>query len=357
MTREQMDQMVAAARAKAEKNSTIYKLKNMLQHSGSNTSNPAANPTAQASNIVSSNTAQRQPMAQPVSQSATQNMANDRPNSGFQTAQVQTQPQMPQTASPTVADAGVGDQAFSNMTKNMMPLTPEQIKTLRYLFDQTKRAASATPGAPPKPISSSLYVNLSPGATPPVVRMAQGFISTLVFLDATGQPWPIKAIDLGDPQNFNANIAGSTLMVQATSEYKPANLAVMLKGLSTPVMITLMPGQQVIDYRADFHIPKAGPNAQATGSTLPGTEAPELLGVLNGIPPQGAENLQVDGGDASLWSLIGHYYLRTRLTVLSPSWSATMTSADGMHAYEMQETPVILATDHGHTVKLTIRGL
>jgi len=79
----------------------------------------------------------------------------------------------------------------------------------------------------------------------------------LFFLVATGAPWPVKAYDLGDPSSYNIQWEkqGSTMMLQAITEYKSGNLAVVLEGLNTPVMLTLMPGQRAVDYRVCIQVP------------------------------------------------------------------------------------------------------
>ncbi len=261
---------------------------------------------------------------------------------------------------PTVPNVMAADQAFSNMTRSLLPLSPDQIRMLHYLFDQSRKSAAEAPQLPPKPTSSSVVVNLSPGATPPVIRLAAGFVTSLVFLDSTGAAWPIHAYDLGDPKGFNIqwNKKSNTLLVQASDSYKSGNLAVMLEALNTPVMITLLPGQQAIDYRVDLRVPGLGPNALTMIDETPGTGDPQLLNVLDGIPPPGAKQIEVLGGECQAWLFNdGHLFLRTRLTVLSPGWISVMTSADGMHAYEIQKTPVVLASSRGKVVQLSIQGL
>lgn len=256
-------------------------------------------------------------------------------------------------------NASISDQSFANMVRNLMPLSPQQIKTLHYMYDQSRRAAATSPTVPPKPTSSAIQVNLAPGAMPPVVRLSSGFVTSLVFVDATGAPWPIQAYDIGDPKSFNVqwDQKGNTLLVESLSEYKSGNLAVMLKGLNTPVMVTLMPGQRAVDYRVDLRVPGMGPDANASVEGLPDSSNPQLLSVLDGVPPQGSKRMQVLGGDGEAWLEGTHLYLRTRLTVISPGWISVMNSADGMHAYDMTETPVVLASDQGKLVKLTIQGL
>jgi intracellular multiplication protein IcmK len=258
------------------------------------------------------------------------------------------------------------DQAFTDAADNLLPLSPDQIRTLHALFSRTQRAVGEHPGIPPRPSSTSKIVNLAPGATPPIIRLSAGFVTSLVFLDASGAPWPIAAYDLGDPRSYNIqwDKKSNMLMLQAVTEYKTGNLAVMLRDLNTPIMVTLLPGQRAVDYRVDLRIPGLGPDAvpsvAASSSmelALPSASNPILLEVLNGVPPQGAKALQVVGRDCQVWLVGSKMYVRTRLTVLSPGWIATLSSADGMHAYEMQQTPVILASENGKMVKLIIQGL
>ncbi len=90
---------------------------------------------------------------------------------------------------------------------------------------------------------------------------------------------------------------------------------------------------------------------------LPNTASPQLLTFLDGVPPNGAKALQVTGGPCQAWLLGGHLYLRTSLTVLSPSWLSTMSSPDGTHVYELQKTPVVLASQRGKIIQLMIKGL
>jgi intracellular multiplication protein IcmK len=257
-----------------------------------------------------------------------------------------------------LATSSMSEQAFSKVAKELMPLTPDQIKTLHYLFNTTQRAVAASPDTPPKPITRTLNVDLSPGATPPVVRLSSGLVTSLIFLDATSAAWEIEWYDIGDPKRFSIKSApkgGNTMMIQALTSYKSANMAVKLKGLSTPVMMTLIPGQKSVDYRVDLRVPGIGPQAVSVGSGLPTVGNPNLLGVLNGVAPDKSRTLNVSGGSARAWEVDGKLYIRTRMTILSPGWLARMTSGDGTNAYELPVSPVVLALDNGATVSLQIK--
>ncbi|MBA4695842.1 MAG: type IV secretion protein IcmK [Legionella sp.] len=255
----------------------------------------------------------------------------------------------------------VDSKAFEGVARQMFPLTPEQILRLKQMYQTSEFAQAMTAGTPPKPIATSQFVNLSPGSTPPVIRLSQGFVSSLVFLDSTGAPWPISAYDLGDPSSFNIqwDKLSNTLMIQSIKLYTYGNLAIRLRGLNTPVMLTLIPGQKVVDYRVDLRVQGLGPNAKAMRMVdeLPSSANDLLLRVLDGVPPPGSHRLVVSGGDARAWLLRDKMYVRTDLTILSPAWLASMTSADGMHAYEMQKSPVLLVSWHGKVMQLKIEGL
>jgi intracellular multiplication protein IcmK len=259
------------------------------------------------------------------------------------------------------SDTLIQQAAFEGVEQQMFPLSPEQLVELKKQYKNQQFAKESPVGTPPKPTATSQFVNLSPGSTPPVIRLSQGFVSSLVFLDSTGAPWPISAYDLGDPESFNIqwDKSSNTLMIQAKSMYTYGNLAVRLKELNTPVMLTLIPGQKAVDYRVDMRVQGYGPNAKnlPLEEGLPPSANDLLLHVLDGVPPAGSSRLTVSGGDARAWILGDHMFVRTNLTILSPGWLSSMTSADGMHAYEMQKTPVLLVSWHGKVMQLKVEGL
>lgn len=250
--------------------------------------------------------------------------------------------------------------AFNAMMQQNMPLTPQQVIKLKQMIDQSQRAAAMPPNVPPKPVSSTIMVNLAPGATPPAIRLAQGYVTSLVFVDAAGSPWPVAAFDIGDPKTTNIQWDGKSnvLLVQASAPYGDSDLVIRLVGMNTPITLELVLGQRVVDYRTDIHVAGLGPNSKdlPTGTGLPNSANQLLLGVLDGVAPPGSRQLQVRGGDCSAWLMGDRMYLRTRMTVLSPGWMGRMVSPDGMYAYEMQRSSSVLVSQYGQPIELKIEG-
>jgi intracellular multiplication protein IcmK len=253
------------------------------------------------------------------------------------------------------------EEAFQRLLNIKIPLDPEQIIQLNQEIDKSQRASRTSPNKPPQPVSSTIDIDLSPGSSPPLVRLAAGFVSSLVFVDSTGQPWPIADYSLGNPQEVNIQWDKKTnaLFIQSTAPYVTANLAVRLAKLDTPIMISLVTGQRKVDYRVDFQIRAHGPNAlPPVGEAIyPNfTISPALLKTLDGIPPENSKELQVSGNLGKAWVHNGKMIFRTNLVLISPAWNATISSADGTKVYEFAPTPLILASKDGKTVKIEISG-
>lgn len=328
---------------------------------------PTANPNAPANTNTSSTNNEAQSLDQFMNgQSQTDTAANTAATNAAASSAAAPTPQatMPPT-NPWVAsddnEALANATAFRSVSQDAFPLSPDQINALRNMLDQTQRAQAAAPyKTPPAPTSTSLNIDLAPGAVPPVIRLSKGFVSSLVFIDSTGAPWPIEAFDLGDPTSFNISWdkKGNTLMVQARQDYSYGNLAVNLKNLNTPVMLTLVPGQRVVDYRVDMRVPGQGPQAAAAiGDDLPAPADNQLLNVLNGIAPLDGRRLKTENDFAQVWKVGDVLYLRSAYTLLSPAWVAKMSSADGMNAYKLSPAPLVLLLRHGQMVSVKIEGL
>jgi len=250
--------------------------------------------------------------------------------------------------------------AFEMLLQQNMPLDTHQVVQLHQQVDLAQRAAAVPATVPPKPVSTTIMVNLAPGGTPPAIRLAQGYVTSLVFVDSTGAPWPIAAYEIGNPKATNMQWDGKSniLLLQAVSPYSDGNLVIRLAHLSTPITLELISGQRVVDFRVDLHVSGLGPNAKEmpTGMNLPGDANHLLLNILDGVAPPGGKALLVKGGDCQAWLTGDRMYLRTRFMVLSPGWIGKMTSSDGMQAYEMPKSAAILISRHGEPVELKIEG-
>ncbi|HEY8964360.1 MAG TPA: DotH/IcmK family type IV secretion protein [Alphaproteobacteria bacterium] len=253
------------------------------------------------------------------------------------------------------------ESAFDAALNGMMPMSPEQIRALLDKYKVTREASESRIGGAPKPEITVQTVSLEPGVAPPVIKLSPGHVTSLTMMDMTGQPWPVQDVSWGG--NFeiiSPGEGGHVIRISPMGATEVGNLSVMLVGLKTPVTFELETQLDVVQYRFDARIPEYGPLAtppliEQTVSIQAGTD--KVIGqVLDGVPPAGTEKLAVSGVDArtAVYRAGGSMYLRTPLTLLSPGWSASVKSADGMTVYVVNNSPVFLLSDRGKMVRAVV---
>ncbi|EJF0241865.1 DotH/IcmK family type IV secretion protein [Citrobacter koseri] len=261
----------------------------------------------------------------------------------------------PGQASPLVEEAASLDS----------PLSPDEIRELRLRLTDNERSVSA-PVISVVPRISSLTLNLSPGASLPLVRTAMNNQSVVTLTDIRGAPWPQSDAPLNaSPENFDVqyNKGSNMLAITPLRPWASGNISVWLKGLDVPVMINVTSGEtdtrtasQEIDSRLDLRVPRTGP-----GSALPGTPVDKialhdatLQAFLDGIPPKDARRLKFQGNvpDTAIWQTGDDLMVRSR-AMLRDEFEQTLSSADGTHLWKLPVTPLLTFSVNGQSVHVT----
>lgn len=257
---------------------------------------------------------------------------------------------------PPPSDVSAAKQAL----RDALPVTQAEVRRLKARLDALERASAAPVGFTPKPVSSSISITQSPGETPPLVRLAVGNVSSVVFTDITGAPWPVVYAVPGDRAKFQVTIPTANspaIEINQLAAYPSGDVNVTLKGDPIPVTLTLISGQREVDTRLDVRILKRGPNAaaQIIKQPIPETADKTITDFLDGVAPHGAQDMKTSLAGVQAWRLKGNVYLRTKLALLSPAWTNSVASADGTNAYEIADTPVVLVSDNGTPVSVSVQ--
>lgn len=254
-------------------------------------------------------------------------------------------------------------QALEQAKENTFPLQPAEIEALLQQLRTTQAAIQKPIERPPATPRAVVHtMELDPGAQPPTIQLLNGNVTSLSILDATGQPWPIVDIAFGGPFDVKPpETGGHVIRISPLKEYAHGNMSVRLQKLPTPLTFSLDAGGQEVHYRFDARIPKLGPNAKTSlidrGLTITAGDDSSLSAILVGTPPASAERLKVLGvdGRTSAYRLDGATYVRTPLTLLSPTWQSSVSSADGTNVYKLNDAPVLLLSDQGTMVRAQIQ--
>ncbi|WP_081069530.1 DotH/IcmK family type IV secretion protein [Burkholderia stagnalis] len=265
---------------------------------------------------------------------------------------VYSAPNAPKPLPPLVDQATINYDAAVN---TMSPLTGDQIKALRKRIDQAKRAAATSARTPSKPVSSSVTVDLSPGAPPPIVRVSH-LGATVNFIDSTGAPWDIIEVNNMAKGRFDVlkpvpSIPSIT--ITANGDYVEGDVAVFLKELPFPIVVKMIAGQKETDYRLDVRIPRRGPNAVAPVRGTAAIDLPKdyMQSLLDGVDTPGAKPIRIENAssDMKAWAVGDRIVLRTSLSLHNPAYYGILTAADGTHVYEIPQTPVVTVSANGAT--------
>lgn len=245
------------------------------------------------------------------------------------------------------------------------PLTPDEIRKVSGLRDGVSRQI-ATPEVATVPRTSSITVDLSPGASVPVVRVAAGRPTYIIFQDITGAPWPLATapINAQEKKFYAGWFSGTpTVYVQPRAAYGNGDIGVLLKELPVPINIVLANGEtgsksksREYDSTIYLRIPKRGPMAPShsvTSVSKIGLYDQDLQALLDGVPPSQATKLKTDNPRIAVWKMGKKMYVRTQLSTKS-MYSKTLSSADGTHVFEMELSPYVTLLDGDKTLTVKV---
>ncbi|MBK67259.1 MAG: type IV secretion protein DotH [Rickettsiales bacterium] len=250
--------------------------------------------------------------------------------------------------------------AVKQTKQTLFPLKPEEIEQMLEMFNVTREKAESAGKVVPKPEVKVADISLDPSMVPEVIMTAPGNVTTLSILDITGQPWPIQDVTwAGEFEVIPPEPKGHVIRITPLTVHGFGNISIRLIDLTTPVTFTLKTSPYISFYRFDARIPEYGPNASVSLIDQgPGIVAGDAImtALLNGAPPENTVRLSVDGvdGRTSVWRSSGRVFVRTPLSLLSPGWTASASSADGMKIYQISESPVLLLSDKGNMVRAQV---
>ncbi len=251
--------------------------------------------------------------------------------------------------------------------EQVAPLAPDEVIELRQELLKRQRAATenVTSRKPARPTTSAEQLELNPGSTPPVIRVAVGQGTVISFVDAAGRPW-----EIADDLNFNARaftvrLIGPHLYSVTLKSPEAAHLVVVLKGLPRPISITAVPAIEEVDYIKEFVVPRfvdGQPPASVASSSQEGAlsfNAPELLSYLYRTPPRTARTLTAMGlPDVAAWQISPtRMVVRTAGQVVIPAFSRRHGSVDGVAVFELPLSPVVSITQGGALHRVSVAGI
>lgn len=242
------------------------------------------------------------------------------------------------------------------------PSLAGDVAEIKRRLDEFQRAQAAATAPLGKPVTRTVTITQQAGEAPQVLRLSPGIPTDVIFLDSTGQPWPIEFATPGaDSSKFDVVMpmpGTPTLQIRPKQNYHYAGLSVTLKGNPIPVSFLLTASQKEVDTRLDVNVARRGPNAAAPiidRIGAPHATDVSLMSFLDGVPPQGSREVKTSLNSVRAWLWNDRLIVRSELPVVSPAWSDNAASPSGVtNAYVLPVVPSILVTNGGRMVSVKV---
>jgi intracellular multiplication protein IcmK len=244
------------------------------------------------------------------------------------------------------------------------PLTNEEVLWLRKSLQGREDANTQSISGPTaKPVTTVYTLDLSPGSTPPVIRISPQQGAVVTFLDAAGRPWPATvAHSFGDKVIAVESFTEHQISVGLkTRDPVNAGIAVALKGLPNAIVLTVLSGQTETDRVVTLVVPRYLDNSPPGVGMVKGEPAlpvGDLMNFLLRTPPTTAIKLEVEGlEDALAWQISSsRMVIRTKALVVS-GYFRSQGLGDGTAVYETQLSPSIRVAQDGVLKVVHLTGL
>lgn len=239
-----------------------------------------------------------------------------------------------------------------------VPLRPDEILELRRMARDAQRATQRPLGSPPKSVIKTMELDVN-NPEPVPVFVSSGYVSSLVYFDQTGAPWPVESVVVGDKDSFKATIIGeenNIISLNVMRQFATGNMLVNLKSLPMPLTVSLTGDDKTVHARLNMMIPRFGPNAktQITSESDIDNAPPDLLNILDGQAPGGAVRRRLEGISGDVWEFQGELYIRTSATLISPAWKNHAQSGTGIHAYKLSPVTELRFAKDGSVIRARI---
>lgn len=242
-------------------------------------------------------------------------------------------------------------------------------------------------------------ITLEPGDLAPKVFISKFQSTAVSFVDAFGNPWPIRkvsnfmgglididrAVDetssASQPRAANSNEiegadteaaggeggisihdpqAGSFAMTALTHGVV-GNITIYLVGLQNPITIIVNGKPSMFHRTVTLRVAAAGPQTdqsllyQDTSVRLGMAQEPDLNNALYGISPTASETMVLEGDNGRAWIKGEHLYVQTTLAVFSPRVLATSHGNGKYRAYKLPKATRFTGTNEsGKTVSVRV---
>ena len=235
--------------------------------------------------------------------------------------------------------------------------TPAQITNIKRHYERQVRALEQDAN-PAQCVSRSIVLSTEPGQTAPVIRLDGRNISTVLITDITGTPWPIDQLGSMESEVQTRYTEGAgDFSISPRYNNAQGNIVVNLVKNPVPLVFSYVTNQRQVDCLLTVRLDKAsglGSNPELT-SIGTGAMDTSLNSTLFGVAPKDSKTLRSSDSNVQAWQTQDRrVIIRTKYKLMSPGFTETLSSPDGMNVYRTTYSPNYRYLYNGSTGSFTL---
>lgn len=229
--------------------------------------------------------------------------------------------------------------------RKAIPYSPEEIADMKEKTSDVRRATKRSPYGVPEHTMRVEYLNIEDG-TPIHVKVAPGFMSSLVFADSLGNPWPVSKVVNANETAFSVEDDSNILTIFMKEQEGVGNIGIRLEGMTTPIVVILETDYKEVDGRLEVKLNQMFPGAELNSNMLDydmfssgSRHDSTALRILNMDIPKGTLIRRIEGlPNAFAYEVGEYYYITMSERMIGPEWGYGSITPAGKRIYRISNT-------------------
>ena len=270
-------------------------------------------------------------------------------NDGNSSLNVDAQPQTAPKGLPIVPSnvrnnalsrSEVAKNTFNESLMESQGLTPDMIREAKRVSNEKQKAYDYNANEEFNVSSRTIKVSLGISKQKEVIKLAEGYSTSISVVDSSGRPWDVENVEVGNRNKFKIERLdgpnGYLFSLTALGNVGRSNVIFVLKeGLSNksvkvPIVFDVVTGQRTVDDNLVVRVQAVGPNGSIETAKLAEGADSKYIAWLDGVLPNGVKKLKSDDANLKAWiDDDGSIVVITKYEVYSPTSSVMLGSSDG----------------------------
>ena len=232
-----------------------------------------------------------------------------------------------------------------SMLDKAIPFTPEETQAIKRDSIDARRAVKKTPYGIPDHLMELINVNIEDGK-PIRVKVAPGFMSSVVFADVLGNPWTVERLVNANETAFSAEEDNNIITIYMNEQEGVGNLSVRLKDMNTPLILILETDYEQVHGRLEVKLNQMFPGAEINSNMLDfdmfsssSRHDSTAIKILNMDIPPNAIVRRLEGlPNAFVYEIGEYYYITMNQRLIQPHWGYGSITPSGKRIYRISNS-------------------